>query len=498
MNIVIPFVRQAIAERDRIALEVDARTVTYGALLLKVKQLAVRFTAAGVCRGDTVAIVAGPVGSVAGTLALAWIGAVSVEVQGDREQVEGLVRRLRVNFLFHAGPGGYELDHEKFKGAAALWPDTPVEAPVPVPAVVAVEPGETWRIALSSGTTGHPKGILYSHERSLVNVNLLRTVYPIVAGDRVYIGMSPKMAFAVHNWLRCLTVGACAVMAESPTLNGVLQTFHERRITHALVVPGTAAGIAQLAAGKGGGHGKPPATLRALSIGGAKVSAQVQDLLRRHVCPNVFVHYGTTETHLVAVLDAATRERRPQSAGRLLPWVEVEAVDEEDRPLPAGTSGRLRLRSPALALGYVGATDAADLRAFRDGWFYSSDRGQVSAGGIVTVQGRDNDVLNLGGTKVDPGALENAIQEDPAIIECAVVDVPGAMGQPVLAVLVVSAVPEIDLGGLRRRCRKLSPNCVPRIILRTEKLPRNEAGKIVRAAVRRAVRASPEAQALRA
>ena len=498
MNIVIPFVRQAIAERDRTALEIDARTVTYGALLQNVKQLVVRFTSAGVRRGDTVAVVAGPAGYVAATLALAWIGAVSVEVQGEREQVEDLARRLRVNFLFHAGPGGYQLDHDGFKGAATLRSDAPAGLPMPVPPIVAVEPGETWRIALSSGTTGHPKGILYSHERSLVNVNLLRTVYPIVADDRVFIGMSPRMGFATHNWLRCLTVGACVVMAESPTVEDVLQILHEGRITHGLVVPGTAAGIAQLAAGKAGRRGKPPAALRALSIGGAKVSAPIQDLLRRHVCGNVFVHYGTTETHLVAVLDAATRERHPRSSGRLLPWMEVEAVDEEDQPLPAGTSGRLRLRSPALALGYVGATEAADLRAFRDGWFYSSDRGKVSLGGIVTVQGRANDVLNLNGAKVDPGALEDAIQQDPAIIECAVVDVPDAMGQPVLAVLIVATAPEIDFDSMRRRCGKLSPNCVPRLILRADKLPRNESGKIVRAAVRRAVRASPEAQALRA
>jgi acyl-CoA synthetase (AMP-forming)/AMP-acid ligase II len=496
MNIVTPFVRQAIVQPDRTALEVDARTVTYGELLQTVKLLAVRAVAAGVCRGDTVAVVAGPAGHVAATLALAWIGAVSVEVLGDRERVEKLASRLRVNFLFYSGPGGYELDHEGFKGTVALESEAP--AGLPLPAIVAVDPGEAWRIALSSGTTGHSKGILYSHERSLVNVNLLRTVYPIAAGDRVFIGMSVTMAFATHNWLRCLTVGACAVMAESPTLEGVLQLFHEGRIAHALVVPGTAGGIAQLAAGKVGCHGKPPAGLRALSIGGARVPVQVQDLLRRHVCPNVFIHYGTTETHLVAVLDAATRERHPRSSGRLLPWVEAEAVDEDDQPLPAGTTGRLRLRSPALALGYVGATEAADLQAFRDGWFYSSDLGKVSLGGVVTVQGRANDVLNLGGAKIDPVALEDAIQEDPAIIECAVVDVPDALGQPVLAVLVVASAQEIDFDGMRRRCGKLSLNCVPRLIFRVETLPRNESGKIVRAAVRRAVRASLEAEALRA
>lgn len=495
MNLVVPFVRQALSEPGRAALAVGDRTVTYGELLRNVKRFVVRFTAAGVGRADTVAVVAGPVAYVGATLALAWIGAVSVETEGEREQIEDIAKRLRVNFVFYNGPGGYEFGHEGFKGAAPL--QDPVAAkPQRLPGIAAVDPREPWHIALSSGTTGHRKGILYSHEGSLVNVNLSRTVYPVAPDDRVLIGMSVSMGFATHNWLRCLFAGACAVLAKSLASEAILQTLHEDGIVHALVAPGTAAGIARLASAEASRQGTPPAALRALSIGGAKVSPQLQDVLRRHVCPNVFVHYGATETHLVAVLDAPTRERFPESSGRILPWVEVEAVDADDQPLPPGSTGRLRLRSPALALGYVGATGEADLNAFRDGWFYSSDTGAVWMNGIVRVQGRVNDVLNLGGAKIDPAAVEEAIQKDPSITECAVVDVPDGLGQAVLAVLVVSAAEDIDLEGMRRRCAQLSPNCVPRIVLRTERLPRNPSGKVMRAAVRRAVNASPEAAVL--
>ena len=495
MNVVVPFVRQAMAEPERTALALGARTVTYGALLTKVKQFVVRFAAAGVGRGDNVGVVSGPVGYVAATLALAWVGAVSVELQGERAEIAGIAKRLGLKFLFHSGTDGYGLDHPGFKGELPLRAATAGTARVP--GIAGVGPREPWRIALSSGTTGHPKGILYSHEGSLVNVNLLRTVYPVAADDRVLIGMNVAMAFAVHNWMRCLTVGACAVLIELPESESMLKILHNERITHALVGPASASGIAALASADGSRHGKPPPDLRAFSVGGARVSAQLQDLLRRHVCPQAYFHYGATETHLIAVLDAAIRERYPNSSGRLLPWMEVQAVDADDHPLPPGTPGRLRLRSPALALGYVGATEEADLRAFRDGWFYSSDVGRVSMSGIVRVQGRVNDVLNIGGAKVDPAALEDAIQQDPAITECSVVDVSDALGQPVLAVLVVTAAEELDVEGMKQRCVKLSPNCAPRLILRAEKLPRNASGKIIRAAVRRAVKASPEAAALR-
>jgi acyl-coenzyme A synthetase/AMP-(fatty) acid ligase len=495
MNIVELFTRQALAGPDRQALQMGDLSLTYGELYETVRRIAAAFAAAGVSRGDTVAVLAPPVRTVTTTLALAWLGAVSVEVSGERAKVEAVVRRLGVNFLFHGTAQNFAFDHPGAKGQAGLDALLGGAATHPVPAMAAVEPAQAWRIAVSSGTTGQPKGIAFSHGASVTNVNLLRTVYPAAPGDRVLVAMVAAMSFAAHNWLRCLACGACAVFPKPLEVDAVLRAVHELGITHALVTPGTATEMAMRARDAEGANASPPPALHTLSVGGGRLSPQVQELLRRHVCPNLYVHYGAAETHLVAVLDPQTQQRYPQSAGRLLPWVEAQAVDAEGLPLEPGKRGRLRLRVPTLALGYVAPADEQEARAFRDGWFYSNDVGSVSPDGIVRLAGRTNDVINIGGVKVDPETLEDAIQQDPAITDCAVVDVPNSLGQPVLAVVLVAATRDIDVEALRRRCAGVSA-VWPRLVMHAKELPRNDAGKIMRGALRKAIAASAEARAL--
>lgn len=496
MNVVSLFVTQALAEPDRTAFISGGRALSYGQLLLDVKRQAACFTAAGVSRGDVVALAASQLNVITATLALAWIGAVSAEVEGGQEEVREIAAALKADYLFCMKPEAYAtLAYEGFRGAFRLQTDA--EGPDAAGPVAAVEPTEPWHIALSSGTTGQRKGIVYSHESTVVNVNLLRVQYPLAPDDRVLIGMSAVMAFAMANWLRCLTTGACAVLMKSPLPEAVLGSLHDDGITHALLAAGTAGKLARLAASKKGRRAAPPARLRALSVGGAKVSIQLQQMLQRHVCDSVYIHYGSTEANLIAVHDNATRARFPASSGRRLPWVEVEAVDDEGKPLPPGNRGALRIRSAVLASAYRGATDPDDLNAFRDGWFYSSDVGTVFPDGIVRLHGRANDVLNFGGAKVDPALLEDAILEDASITECAVVDVPDDIGQPILAVVVVrDTLSDLDTEGLRDRCLKVSPNSVPRLVLKAAALPRNSSGKVKRQAVRKAVEASSELAAL--
>jgi acyl-coenzyme A synthetase/AMP-(fatty) acid ligase len=493
MNVAELFVRQALATPQRQALVAGGQAMTYGELYDSVRRLAAAFAAAGVERRETVAVTGSPGNQVASALALAWLGAVSVEGGGESSN-ESVLSGLGVNHHFFSGTQPCAFDHPEAKGQGSLEGVLAGASPDAAPTVAAVEPAEPWRIAVSSGTTGRPKGIAYSHQASVTNVNLLRAFYPTLPRDRVLIAMPARMGFAVHNWLRCFTVGATAVVAPSLPPEALLRIIHELGVTHALVTPDTAAGMAVHARDAGGAHAAPAASLRALSVGGARVSPQVQALLRQHVCPQLFVHYGASETHLVSVLDPATQKRYPRSAGRLLPWVEAQAVGPDGQPLAPGEPGPLRLRTPTLALGYVRPAGEQEARAFRGGWFYSTDVGTVSPEGIVRLAGRTNDVININGVKVNPEVVEDAIQQDPVITDCAVVDVPNALGQPVLAVALVATTRDIDLDGLRRRCLAVSAP-PPRLVVHVGQLPRNESGKVMRDPLRKSIVASAAARA---
>ena len=295
------------------------------------------------------------------------------------------------------------------------------------------------------------------------------------------------MGFATFYWLRTLCSGACLVLQAEGTPQEALRLLREIGVTQMVTTAARAAAIANVASAPGSPHAAPPVTLRFINVGGGRVSAPLRRALRRHVCDRLYINYGSTETGQLALLDTLTQDQHPDATGRLLSWVEAQAVDERGEPLPAGATGPLRFRSPCISLRYADPPQSEDANAFRNGWFYSNDVGHVTPDGLVYLAGRKNDIINLSGVKLDPERIEAAIMEDEAITECVVVDVPGTLGQPMLAAVVVGGEASDD-DALRRRCRALDPNAVPKIVLRAHGLPRNESGKILRAKVREGIR----------
>jgi acyl-coenzyme A synthetase/AMP-(fatty) acid ligase len=138
-----------------------------------------------------------------------------------------------------------------------------------------------------------------------------------------------------------------------------------------------------------------------------------------------------------------------------------------------------------MASGYILRPDAngADLVAFTDGWFRSRDRAFIREDGVVFLAAREDDVINIGGNKVDPAVIENAIAQAPGVIECAVVPAPRANGSVALVAVVV-AQGDFDPAALKQHCREMLPKpLVPHAFVRAPSLPRNEGGKVLRSEV---------------
>lgn len=484
MNIVEPFVRQAIADPRRPALVVGDATVLYGQLLVYTRRLAARLQALGVQPGDRVAVSTSALGgNVALALALAHIGAVSVAMESAAPaRYAAMAERIGVNYIVHSEPQDMAISLPALKGQFRFdWllgtaPERPeVE-------IAQVDPDSVWRIVLSSGTTGIPKGIALSHSSTLLNVHLTRGMFPMDASDRLLLGMQPNLGFATHYWLRCLHVGACVTLLQEDQPQVALQLLYNTPVTMMVTTPALAMGLALECQKPGSPYGQPPAGLKRLNVGGAKLSPQLAATLRQRICANMFINYGAAETSGAAVADPQTQERHPESAGRLLPWAECQAVDAERRPLPHGQEGTLRFRSPTMATGYVGA-DAEQAAAFQDGWFYSNDIGLVTQHGHVVLAGRSNDVINILGNKIDPERLEKVILQDKAILDCVLVDVPAELGHNALAAVVV-APGGFDQDALLARCAAVHPTYTPRFVVTADVIPRNSSGKILRAAVR--------------
>jgi acyl-coenzyme A synthetase/AMP-(fatty) acid ligase len=131
--------------------------------------------------------------------------------------------------------------------------------------------------------------------------------------------------------------------------------------------------------------------------------------------------------------------------------------------------------------------------AFRDGWFVTGDLGSVSPEGWVSIQGRASEVINAGGVKVSPDAIEEALLAHPAICDAAAFGFPDSFGVDEIWAAIVTA-PDTDLASVTAACRARVGNFTPRFLLLLTQIPRNENGKIVRRELMRLAREKQAAE----
>jgi long-chain acyl-CoA synthetase len=190
--------------------------------------------------------------------------------------------------------------------------------------------------------------------------------------------------------------------------------------------------------------------------------------------------YGSTEAGSIAI------DTRPDAAvefgtlGRPLNNVEVEIRDAAGAPVPPGASGAIWVRSPVIPPTLYDNRPAVNAQVFRDGFYDTGDVGCIGADGMLSLTGRKQAFVNIGGYKVDLGEVEEVLQSCPGVEEAAAlgVEVP-AMGVLVKAVIVASA--SCTDAQVRRHCQeRLAFFKVPRLIERRDALPRSPVGKVLK------------------
>jgi acyl-coenzyme A synthetase/AMP-(fatty) acid ligase len=478
MNIVEPIIRNALAVPEAPAFVGGTRTLSYMTLMRDVAAVSSRLAELGVRHGDVVAITPdGPRAHLLITLAVARIGAASVPFSHMAAQnMRFFAETCGVRAVVHDPADAAAVGESGISNCISLE-DLSSKAPTTIVPMTRSHPDDLFRIAFSSGTTGRPKPLKFTHHNMAVRSHLLRTVFPSSPGERTMIGLPAWLHFSIGYLIRSLLSGGTLV-DDGNSIGQAAEAIRTHKVTHLFTSPANAIGLVKFAQANPG-YAAPAPDLQALCIGGARVAPPVQSLLRKHVCPNLYINYGMTEAGgLVAQADTALLESHPTSAGRLMPWVEMEAVDSAGKPLAFGKEGFLRVRTPTLANGYAG-TDPENANAFRDGWFHSGDVGTVTGDGLVFLRGRA-DVLNLGGTKASAEEIESVIAEDPTILECAALTQADRLQQPRLVVLVV-APGGFDAKALERRClNRFGPAFAPAAVIAVESLPHNAAGKMQR------------------
>lgn len=190
----------------------------------------------------------------------------------------------------------------------------------------------------------------------------------------------------------------------------------------------------------------------------------------------VFSSYGSTEAATAASKYYESDD--PTDAGTIPPDVNLQIVDEEDRVLPEGQVGRIRYQTAEMAHEYLG-DPVATRTAFRDGWFYPGDLGVLRPGRGLTLAGRESELLNAGGVKIDPTRLDNFALLIPGVIDSCSFEYTTVSGLQQIGIALVTHN-GIDAHDVVSKFTAEFRGASPKLVARVKSIPRNAMGKPMR------------------
>jgi long-chain acyl-CoA synthetase len=193
--------------------------------------------------------------------------------------------------------------------------------------------------------------------------------------------------------------------------------------------------------------------------------------------------YGSTEVGIVTRMLPEDHLKKPGSCGKILENVQVRIVDGDGRALPCGELGEIVVKTPVMIERYL---NEGAPRELNDGFFATGDVGRVDDDGYLYIVDRKKDMIIAGGVNIDPAEIENSLRRHPAVLDAAVFGIPHPeLGEQVKAVVECvdgHSVSEPDL--LAFVAKELAAYKRPRSVEFVEEIPRNAAGKPLKAQLR--------------
>jgi acyl-coenzyme A synthetase/AMP-(fatty) acid ligase len=169
-----------------------------------------------------------------------------------------------------------------------------------------------------------------------------------------------------------------------------------------------------------------------------------------------------------------------RAVGMVTPWIEIEVVDAENKPLDYGKDGQIRMRALGQGYRYVKAESGSYERDGGD-WFYPGDEGIVYRNGMMIIKGRINEIINRGGTKVSPDTIEEIGKKHPVVGDAAAVGILDGVGiEQIWLAIVTRDGGEFDVRKLYDYYRETAPIYVPDRVFQVAEIPRNRLGKVAR------------------
>ncbi|HMS41257.1 MAG TPA: long-chain-fatty-acid--CoA ligase [Pyrinomonadaceae bacterium] len=342
-------------------------------------------------------------------------------------------------------------------------------------------------ILYTSGTTGFPKGAVYSHYSLLVG--MLVHVHAIASRQTHRVMLpSPLYSAAGIAGIYCAVYVGSQISLINYDVETACATIERDKITFTNLVPTTI----QMLLASDVSKKYDLSSLEVLLYGGSPIPEPVlREAMQRFPKCGFRQTFATTETgcagtvlepseHRLA-LENVEKKHLLQSCGRPQTNVDVKIVDEDWNFLPVNEVGEIAIRTEANMVGYWNNPDAT-AKTLRDGWLRTGDMARVDAEGYLYLVDRKNDMIVSGALNVYPSEVERILQEHESIFEVAVIGVPSEKwGEEVKAIVVLKDGANVTVADIIQFCEgKLAGFKKPKTVEFIDKLPRNLTGKILK------------------
>jgi oxalate---CoA ligase len=469
-------------------------SLSYGALARQIEAVGAVLNAAGVGRGDAVAIVLpnGP------EMAAAFLGvasfATSAPLNPDYRAEE---------FKFYLG----DLDAKAIvlmAGMASPARDVAVEMSIPIIELHSLadgaagsftlattakghaakpgpaQSGDTGLVLHTSGTTSRPKIVPLAQSNLVASAGHISATLRMTAGD-VCLNIMPL--FHIHGLIAAVSAsmaaGASVVCTPGfnalkffgwldevhPTWFTAVPTMHQAILSRA---PRNAESIAK-------------ARLKFIRSSSASLPPAVMlEVEKTFGCP-VIESYGMTEAaHQMASNQLPPGLRKPGSVG-VAAGPEIAIMDDEGHLMAQGEIGEVVIRGPNVTAGYLNNPDA-NAKGFAAGWFRTGDQGMLDPDGFLSITGRLKEIINRGGEKVAPLEVDNVLSDHPAVRQVLTFAMPHAkLGEEVAAAVVLGEGMNATENEIRDfASKRLADFKVPRRIVFVAEIPKGATGKLMR------------------
>ncbi len=337
-------------------------------------------------------------------------------------------------------------------------------------------------ILFTTGTSGTPKGVELSHSNLIAAADNINTFIGNTPEEREVIPLPLHHSFGLGR-LRCnMSKGSTVIQANGfMFVKSIFDLLEQYEATGFCFVPAGCAILFNVAGDKLGEYSKQ---LKYIEIGSAPMPLEnKRRLMRLLPKTRICMHYGLTEASRSTFIEFHSADERITSIGQATPGVTIGILNEQGEQVDSGESGEVCIRGNHVMKSYF-RNEEETKNVFHHGWLRTGDIGYQDKDEYIFIQGRAKDIINIGGKKVSPIEVEEALKRHPAIQDCACIGVPdpeGISGETVKAFLVSreEKKPELNAIGFFLG-DKLEPYKLPTQYEWIDEIPKTASGKVLR------------------